>query len=136
MPAHPSEVTGNRIGVMSDRKGQLIPWKFQIDGRVVTYSPDSSVILNNLDAALDLALAGVGIVQMLEYQCGAHLAAGRLVPIFSDHALDPLPLRVLYNDHQRHSLKVRAMVDFLQHIFRDGLPGEAVAQSSKVHETA
>lgn len=46
-------------------------------------------------AAIDAALAGVGILRALSYQVAAHVEAGRLVPILRAHDSEPVPVHLV-----------------------------------------
>jgi DNA-binding transcriptional LysR family regulator len=63
---------------------------------------------------MQMALAGLGIIRLVDVMLGASLASGRLVPVLADcHHVEPVPLHVLM-PRDRHRLpKVTAMVDFL-----------------------
>jgi DNA-binding transcriptional LysR family regulator len=70
-------------------------------------------------------VAGIGVAMMGSFIIADDLKSGRLVPLLSDYAGDPMPLYVVY-PHRRHlSPKVRAFVDYLVAEFIPDPPWEA-----------
>jgi DNA-binding transcriptional LysR family regulator len=59
------------------------------------------------------ALAGLGIAMASEVMCGRELAAGALVPLLRDYALEPILVHAVFPGGPRPSAKVRTFVDFL-----------------------
>jgi len=67
---------------------------------------------NQVDAALDACVRGVGCAQFLAYQVQALLDAGRLKRVLQDHEPAALPIHVVYPYARLLSSNVRAFVDF------------------------
>jgi DNA-binding transcriptional LysR family regulator len=67
---------------------------------------------NQIDAALDACLGGVGVGQFLCYQVQALLDAGRLKRVLGEFEPAPLPIHVLYPHARLLSSNVRAFVDW------------------------
>ena len=83
-------------------------------GGVRTIEVAGSVVADNAETVLQLALAGVGIVRLGELVLGDPIRAGKLVPILTDvHHVEPLPLYAVYPHARVRSPKVTAMVEFL-----------------------
>ncbi len=83
-------------------------------GGVRTIEVAGSVVADNAETVLQLALNGVGIVRLGELVVGEPIRAGRLVPVLTDvHHVEPLPLYAVYPHARVRSPKVAAMVDFL-----------------------
>jgi DNA-binding transcriptional LysR family regulator len=66
-------------------------WSF--GRRVVAVRP--RLVVNTGQAAVDAALAGVGIVRVLSYQVEEHVKAGRLKVILSSHEPAPVPIHLV-----------------------------------------
>jgi DNA-binding transcriptional LysR family regulator len=91
---------------------------------------------NNGDLSLDAALAGVGVVLLPCFLCGAHLASGRLEPALSNWMPPPTGIHAVY-PHGRHlSAKVRAFVDFLVERFGPTPPWEVARQEALARASA
>lgn len=76
---------------------------------------------NNGDTATAAALAGLGIVWQPTFLIGAHLAAGRLVPVLPGFHVPDIDILAVYPSRRHLSAKVRAMIDFLAEEF-GGVP--------------
>ncbi len=64
------------------------------------------------EAAVDAAIAGVGLTQVLHYQAADALLAGKLCVVLADYEAEPMPLSLVYNALARLPLKVRSFLDF------------------------
>jgi len=67
------------------------------------------LVVNTGQAAMDAALAGVGIVRMLSYQVDDHVKAGRLKIILASHEPDPMPVHLV----QLAGIQARAATAFV-----------------------
>jgi DNA-binding transcriptional LysR family regulator len=76
---------------------------------------------NNGDTATAAALAGLGIVWQPTFLIGAHLSAGRLVPVLPGFHVPDIDILAVYPSRRHLSAKVRAMIDFLAEEF-SGVP--------------
>ena len=64
------------------------------------------------EAALQAAIAGLGLVQATSYQVAPHVAAGRLVPVLEAYDSSPYPVSLVYPSKRLIPLKLRALLDF------------------------
>jgi DNA-binding transcriptional LysR family regulator len=67
---------------------------------------------NQVDAALDACIRGVGCGQFLGYQVESALREGRLRRVLTEFEPPPLPIRVVY-PHARPSSNVRAFIELM-----------------------
>lgn len=65
---------------------------------------------NQVDAAIDACLAGLGFGQFLCYQVEALIAAGRLVRVLTAHEPPPLPISIVYPGTRLVSANLRALL--------------------------
>ena len=77
--------------------------------------------VNPAEAAIDAAIAGVGLTRVLSYQIADAVRAGRLVTVLDDHAPDPMPVSLVYSGQRMLPLKLRAFLDFAIQRLRAGL---------------
>jgi len=68
--------------------------------------------VNTAEAALDAAIAGVGITQVLSYQAAQAVRDKRLKIVLKDYEIEPLPVHVLYPAQTRPPLKLRSFLEF------------------------
>ena len=81
-------------------------------------NPSGSIVANQGDMLLALALAGAGIVRLAEFHISADLRAGRLVALFPEHQ-DRVeePIYVLYQNRRNLSPRIRVFLSFLERAF-------------------
>lgn len=71
----------------------------------------SRMTVNTAEAAVDAAIAGLGITRVLSYQVAGAVMAGKLKVILKKYEPEPLPVNILYGGGLVPG-KVRAFVDF------------------------
>ena len=94
------------------------PLRFSTPEGVRTMEVQPALIVNNAEMCLQMAIAGCGMIQMMEFQVAEALRDGRLVRVLPEHPCpDRLTMLAIY-PHERHRLpRVRAMLDFLLDTF-------------------
>ena len=68
--------------------------------------------VNTAEAAVDAALAGLGVTRVLSYQADASLRARRLRRLLTRYEPDPVPVNLVWDGQQRVASKLRAFLDF------------------------
>jgi DNA-binding transcriptional LysR family regulator len=119
VPAHPLEL-GERhtvINFFSPRTGRLFPNLFEKDGERVEVAGSHKLSVNEGNAYLAAALAGLGIAQVAQFQAAPHLASGELVEILPEWKHPPIPLHVVYPPNRHLSARVRAFVEWAVEVF-------------------
>jgi DNA-binding transcriptional LysR family regulator len=91
----------------------LSSWTFEADGVEFATTFSSRLSVNTIDAAIDAALSGVGLVRAVSYQVAEHVRAGRLALILEDFEPKARPVHLVYDSQNRLPLKLRAFVDFV-----------------------
>jgi DNA-binding transcriptional LysR family regulator len=93
-------------------------WPFDTPAGRCTLQITPSLSTNNNDAALQLALMGIGIVHLNDFIVGEDLRRGRLVRVLPEyHCAERVPMHALY-PRDRHRLpRVAATLDFLAESF-------------------
>ncbi|HVY99572.1 MAG TPA: LysR family transcriptional regulator [Dongiaceae bacterium] len=84
-------------------------WSFEASGKTVAVTP--RLTMNSVQAALDAAAAGGGIVRLLSYQSAALVAAGRLVLLFEDRPEPPIPIHIVHPAGRYLPPKTRLFID-------------------------
>ena len=111
----------NCIGYRLVRSGALYRWDLTEDGKDVVVEAKGSVIVTDSLAAIDLALAGVGLAYVFEPLVHAELAAGRLVQILPQTAIEEPGLFLYFPRRAAMAPKLRAFIDTAQEIGRTSL---------------
>jgi LysR family transcriptional regulator for bpeEF and oprC len=118
-PATPDELAAHQcLGFYSADTRRVLEWPFERDGERFTVMPRGILSVSNAEALVDAALAGAGIVCLLEMILSRHLASGALVPVLADWQTSAkLPMSVIYPQNRHLSPKVRVFVDFVAGLF-------------------
>jgi DNA-binding transcriptional LysR family regulator len=91
-------------------------------GRKTVRVPVSSVLVTNqIDAAVQACVQGLGWGQFFDYHVHDELRAGRLVQLLSDYEAAPTPAHIVYPQARLLSPNVRAFVDFAAPALRERL---------------
>jgi DNA-binding transcriptional LysR family regulator len=111
-PTTPDDLARHRV-ISFDSVSALSSWSFEADGVEIAASFRSRLSVNTIDAAIDAALAGAGLVRALSYQIAGHVRAGRLAIVLENFEPKPRPVHLVYDSQNRLPLKLRAFVDFV-----------------------
>ena len=85
-------------------------WRFAGTGRpAIRLEP--RFLTNDMDAAIEAAIDGLGIARVFCYQVDDHLAAGRLVRVLDNAAPAPVPVSLVFQPHRQRSAAVRAFLN-------------------------
>jgi len=87
-------------------------WTYRGDNAALV-EPRTRVSLNTVEAAIDAAVAGLGIVRLLSYQIVDQLRSGTLVALLEDFAPEPIPIQLVHAGQGMLPVKVRAFIDFI-----------------------
>lgn len=88
-------------------------WSFAGPGgtRIVPVKP--RLIVSTPDAAVESAVAGIGLTCVGSYQAEAEVAAGRLVEVLGELAPTPVPITLVQPAGRHAAPRVRLLVEFL-----------------------
>jgi DNA-binding transcriptional LysR family regulator len=98
---------GVAFGVFDQRTA----WTFGRRGEF-SAQPRVRLSVNTAEAALDAALAGVGITRALSYQAAQALRQGGLVRLLQAFEPEPIPVHLLFDGSGPTPLKLRSFLDF------------------------
>jgi DNA-binding transcriptional LysR family regulator len=87
-------------------------WKFAVGKSTMSVAIHSRLIVNTAEAAIDAAIAGVGITRVLSYQVASALRAGTLALVLRKFEPMPWPVSLVYAGQGLLPLKLRAFLDF------------------------
>lgn len=84
-PSHPHDLSAhNCINIRLPRHGNLWPWEFEKDGRVLNVRVDGQMVFNNTFDCLEAAIAGLGIAYIPEELADPYLRSGHLIRLLED----------------------------------------------------
>ena len=89
-------------------------WTFQDGARARGVRLRPRLTVSSNDAAIEAALAGLGVTRLLSYQVAAYLATGRLCTVLDAYQPAPLPIHILHLQAGKYgAVKVRAFIDLI-----------------------
>lgn len=100
-------------------------WTFVVGKSRVSVPVHSRLVANTAEAAIDAAIAGVGITRVLSYQVHAAFERHRLALALRDFEPAPWPVSVLHGSGRLLPLKLRAFLDHVVPRLRMRLGGQA-----------
>jgi DNA-binding transcriptional LysR family regulator len=113
-PLVPEDLSAHRCFNQLFPRGNTLRWEFEKDGRLLTFSPENTLLTNNSDLRMEAVRAGLGLAVSFEEDCQADLDAGRLESVLDDWCA-PFPGPFLYYPERRlMPAALRAFVDFVK----------------------
>lgn len=88
-------------------------WLFTRESEIEVVRVKHWLRMNNYPLMRNAALAGMGFAKLPAYLVADDVAAGRLLRLFDDYALQPTPLYLVFTDQRPLPYKVRVTVDHL-----------------------
>jgi len=118
VPQTPSDLAAHDT-IFGLRRPTAREWRFGPSkrGAVVRLSP--RLLVDDVEAMLQAALAGRGIARALSYQVRDEIASETLVRLLPDFEPEPLPVQLVTLSRSHMAPKVRAFLDSAVRIFRD-----------------
>jgi LysR family transcriptional regulator for bpeEF and oprC len=119
VPQTPDDLAEHQcLGLWSATRGGVIEWTFEREGRRTTVVPSGRFSVNDAEALIDAAVAGAGIVMMIDLLTRRWIASGALQPVLADSLpRDTVPISVVYPQSRHLSAKVRVFADFVAGLF-------------------
>jgi len=109
-------------------------WRFFKEDKEFSVSIKGNFQSSNGDTNLEVALTGLGIVQLPIWMVDEHLKSGRLTQILTDYKAVSIPLNAIYPQNRYVPLKVRCFVDFLKTEFANSDVFQVVVQAPSKRE--
>jgi len=110
-PQHPNELRKHACVTF---EGLMPPneWTFPTAKAAVSVRVHSRLVLNTAEAAIDAAIAGVGVTRVFSYQVLKPCEEGLLERVLREFEPAPAPVHLVYAGQGLLPLKVRAFIDF------------------------
>jgi len=87
-------------------------WSLAQRGRRRASTPHARLVVDTAEAAIDAAIAGVGLTQVLSYQAARAVKEGRLEIVLPAFEPPPIPVSLLHAGQGALPLKTRSFLDF------------------------
>lgn len=111
VPGRPDDLAGHD-GISFQGFATAPEWRYRRDSAAFAVEPRPRFAVNTTEAAIQAALAGVGIIRMLSYQVSDQLRSGTLQELLTEFAPEPLPVNLLHAPIDPLPLKVRRFLDW------------------------
>lgn len=115
-PASLAELHEHDMIRVEDESGLHRGWRLD---EVRTARQAARLSLNNVDAAVAAAVAGLGVVRTLSYQIAGEIEAGRLERLQMNDVEPTLPVSLLMQNGRNHHPNVRAFVEAARRHFSE-----------------
>jgi DNA-binding transcriptional LysR family regulator len=110
-PKQPSDLEGHAC-ITFEGLTSPITWTFGRGNRPQPVPIRSRLAVNTAEAAIDAAVAGLGITRVLSYQVAEAVRTGKLETILVDFEPEPSPVNIVHHGQGLVPLKTRALIDF------------------------
>jgi DNA-binding transcriptional LysR family regulator len=110
-PRSPEELAAHRC-VASSGPARGFQWQLGAGKQAKPVKVRPAFSSNQIAAAIDAAVSGLGIGQFLDYQVQAHVASGRLKRILVDFEPPAQPINLVHPHARLPSPNVRAFIDW------------------------
>lgn len=117
-PQTPGQLAAHEcIRYRSVNSGRPLRWEFGRGAGMKSYDVRGHLILNDVLAVCDAAVAGLGLAQLATFIVTPHIRDGRLVPVLADYTPPLFPISLYYPARRLQAARTRAFVEFvLQHL--------------------
>jgi len=110
-PAHPAELAAHAC-ITFEKMASRQTWRFVSGKSEVAVPVRSRLAVSTAEAAIDAAVAGVGITRVFSYQIAGAVRAGALAIALAPYEPESWPISLVHTGQGILPLKVRAFLDF------------------------
>lgn len=107
------------------------PWEWSASGQVHSRTVASRVAVDNVEGYIACGLAGLGLIQVPEYDVRDHLARGDLIEVLADARPAPMPLSLLHPPRERLPARLTIVIEWLASVV-----GKAVGSPQSPDDTS
>ena len=119
-PGHPSDLI-NHDCVSFAPMSQADTWYFVVGKATEMFPVHSRLVAGSADAAIEAAIAGMGVTRLFSYHVARAEQAGILATILRDFEPAAMPVHLVYPAGRMIPLKLRAFLDFATPRLKAGL---------------
>lgn len=122
---HPSELElphHSIVGFSWSRTRRVFPCTLRHDGESINVQGRPTLVVDDGNAYLAAGLAGLGALWLPSYMAQPHVAEGKLIPLFTDWQLDPMPMYVAFPQNRHVSAKLRVFIDWVVELMAQHAP--------------
>ena len=101
------------LAVRNLRSGRVVEWQFLQQGQLYEFTPPTRMVFDSGDPLVEAAIAGIGIVQVMDFAVADALADGRLQRVLQPFEGRSRALSLIYPPSRQHSPKLQVLADAL-----------------------
>src|SRR5262245_23614334 len=118
-PRHPTDFENNHpvVGYFQAGSGRSFPLSFASNGERYDVNGRYIVSVNDSNAYVGAALAGLGAIQAPSFMVQQHISTGALRRVLDGWTTDRVRLHVVYPPNAHLSNKLRVLVDWIADLF-------------------
>ena len=120
VPTHPRQIVAEDFpvaGYFSNSTGILQPIELLVRDKPVLIEPKHSILVNESNAHLACALAGLGLVHTLDFMVRPAIERGELIAVLQEYRPKPLEVFLVYPPSRQLSTKVRVFIEWVTQIY-------------------
>jgi len=87
-------------------------WTFPVGKTEKDFPVHSRLVVSTAEAAVEAAIAGIGLTRMLDYQIAVQRRAGTLKLVLESFRSPPKPVHLIFEGSRHLPLKTRTFIDF------------------------
>ncbi len=110
-PARPADLARHDCIAFTGLAGSR-EWPFQIGRKRHMIAIHARLVVTTAEAAIEAAIAGVGVTRVLSYQVAAAIKERRVRPLLRDFEFEPIPVHLAHLSGRLIPAKLRAFLDF------------------------
>jgi DNA-binding transcriptional LysR family regulator len=120
VPTHPRQIVDEDFpvaGYFSNTSGIVQPIELLVRDEPFLIEPKHSILVNESNAHLACALAGLGLVHTLDFMVRPSIERGELIVVLPEYRPKPLEAFVVYPPSRQLSTKVRVFIEWVTQIY-------------------
>jgi len=110
-PKHPRDLRAHDLIAFSAATPVVDRWSFRGARGSIAVAVRPRLLVNSGEAAIDAAVAGLGLTAVLSYQVTEEVAAGRLRRVLAGFEPHPLPIHLVHPAGRHLPARVRLFID-------------------------
>lgn len=119
-PTHHDDLQRHQaVHFFSSKTGKVRNFMLEHAGEEQEVPTNRKLAINNGDAIVAAALAGIGICQLPTFMVQGYLNDGKLERVLGEYPPGSLPLNALYPQNRHLSTKVRAFIEWVAELFAE-----------------
>src|SRR5262249_36463424 len=111
VPARPQDLAGHACIGFAEGAIAVQRWSFGRGDGATAVAVRPRLAVNTAEAAVDAAVAGLGVTRVMTYQAAAMEEAGRLTRILREHEPPAVPIQLVHPAGRHLPARVRLFVD-------------------------